>query len=246
MSEYTTGELAKLVDISIRSIQYYDKKNLLKPSQILAKGKRIYDDNSLSRLKLILLLKNLGLSLKAIGEILDSPNAMAVLDLLLEQQLKAAKDQIKNSKDQAKKIEDIKRNLPKIDQIKIQTIDDIDDIMNNKKSLRKVHLRMIMIGIPMDIIEVGTLAWGIIKGEWIPFVIGIIIVLLAAIWISYYYYESTNYICPNCNSEFKPRFKAVFFASHNIRARKLVCPTCGKKSYCVEVYDEKRSTKKVE
>ena len=42
MSEYTTGELAKLTDVSIRTIQYYDKKNILKPSQIQSNGRRIY------------------------------------------------------------------------------------------------------------------------------------------------------------------------------------------------------------
>jgi len=240
MSEYTTGELAKLTQVSVRTIQYYDKKNLLKPSQISGSGKRIYTDADLDKLKLILLLKNLGLSLKAINEILESQNSMKVMNLLLEQQLKFLRDQVKDSKEQLKMIEEIRRNLPEVDQIKITDIQDIEDIMNNKKSLRKVHMTMFLFGIPIDIIEVGTLVWGIMKGNWLPFIIGMIVVIIGAAGLSRYYYDKTNYICPNCNTEFKPKFWAAFWGKHNLRARKLVCPACGEKNYCVEVYDKKK------
>jgi len=240
MSEYTTGELSKLTNISVRTLQYYDKKNLLNPSKLSNNGRRIYTENDLSKLKLILLLKNLGLSLKAIAEILDSSNSIAVLNLLLDQQQKALKDQLKASKSQIKMIDDLKHNLPAMQQFSIKTIDDIDDAMKNKKALRKVHVKMLILGALMDVVEIGTLVWGIRKGQWVPFILGMFMVIIAAIWISKFYFQNTNYICPNCNSEFKPSFKNAFWAKHNPRARKLVCPVCGKKDYCVEVYDEKR------
>jgi Predicted transcriptional regulators len=104
MSEYTTGELAKMTQVSVRTIQYYDKKNLLKPSEIYANGKRIYTDADLNKLKLILLLKNLGLTLKSISEILDSNNSMKVMNLLLDQQLIGLKTQLQTSKEQIKKL----------------------------------------------------------------------------------------------------------------------------------------------
>ena len=239
MSEYTTGELAKLANISVRTIQYYDKKKLLKPSKIFDNGKRIYTDNDLSRLKLILLFKNLGLSLKSIAEILESPNSMTVLNLLLDQQTKALKDQISVSKYQLRMVDEIQHSLPKTSELSLKSIDDIDEIMNNKKSLKKVHLTMIIVGIIMDAIEILTLIWAIQNNDWVPFIIGIFVVILVAIWISKYYYQNTNYICPNCNSEFKPKFWAAFFGAHTPRARKLVCPVCGQKNYCVEVYDDK-------
>lgn len=241
MSEYTTGELAKMTDVSIRTIQYYDKKNILKPDQISNSGKRIYTETEVSRLKLILLLKNLGLSLKAITEILDSQNSTIVLDLLLEQQLKAAKDQVRITKGQIKQMEELRKNLPQISQTPIKTIDDIDNLMNNKKSLRKVHIRMVVYGLLMDVVEIGSLVWGITKNQWQPFIIRMLIAIIFAIWISRYYFQEVNYICPNCNYEFKPKFWAAFWGGHNAHARKLVCPNCHQKNYCVEVYDEKRN-----
>jgi len=239
MSEYTTGELAKLANISVRTIQYYDKKNLLEPSKIFNNGKRIYTDDDLSRLKLILLFKKLGLSLKSIADILESPNSMTVLNLLLDQQIKALKSQITESKDQLRMVDEIQRSLPQASEISLKSIDDIDEIMDNKKSLKKVHLTMIIVGIPMDVIEIVTLIWAIRKNDWIPFIFAIFVVILMAMWLSKFYYKNTNYICPNCNSEFKPKFWEAFFGAHNFRARKLVCPVCGKKNYCVEVYDNK-------
>jgi len=240
MSEYTTGELAKLTQVSVRTIQYYDKKNLLKPSHLYENGKRIYTEADLNKLKLILLLKNLGLSLKSIDEILDSQNSMKVMNLLLEQQLRFLHDQLKTSKDQIKMIEEIRHNLPETDQIKIKDIRDIESVMNNKKSLRKVHMTMLIIGFPLDFIEIGTLVWGIMKGDWIPFIIGMTVVLIVAAWLTRFYFNNTNYICPNCNTEFKPKFWAAFWGKHTPRTRKLVCPSCGEKNYCVEVYDEKK------
>ncbi|GEO78856.1 transcriptional regulator [Companilactobacillus mindensis DSM 14500] len=241
MSEYTTGELAKMTNVSIRTIQYYDKKNILKPHQISSGGSRIYTDTEVSRLKLILLLKNLGLSLKAITEILDSQNSTAVLDLLLDQQLKAAKDQVRITKGQIKQMEDLRKNLPQISQTPIKTIDDIDNLMSNKKSLRKVHIKMVVYGLLMDVVEIGSLVWGITKNQWQPFIIAMLIAVIFAIGITRYYFREVNYICPNCNYEFKPKFWAAFWSGHNIHARKLVCPNCHQKNYCVEVYDEKRN-----
>ncbi|HIY92930.1 MerR family transcriptional regulator [Companilactobacillus sp. HBUAS56275] len=238
MSEYTTGELAKLASVSVRTLQYYDKKGLLRPSKIVESGRRIYTDIDLSRLKLILLLKKLGLSLKAIDEILDSKNSITVLNLLLEQQQKAIKDTLKDSREQLKTIEELRKNLPQINQVSLKTIDDIEDIMKNKKELRKVHLRMVLYGIPFNILEYGTLAWGIIKGQWIPFIVAIFILIIVATLVTRYYFHKTNYICPNCGAEFKPRMKDAFWAKHNIRARKLTCPVCGQTNYCVEVYDD--------
>ncbi|MQS97566.1 MerR family transcriptional regulator [Companilactobacillus halodurans] len=243
MSEYTTGELAKIAEVSVRTLQYYDRKELLKPSQVLDNGKRIYDDNDLQRLKMILLLKALGISLKAIAEILESPNSVTILNLLLEQRQKELKATIKDSKSKLKTVEDLQRNLPQISQIQIETIDDIEKIMDNKKKLRKVHLMMILYGIPLDILEWGSLFWGVFKGVWWPFIVAIVIAIIVASALTYFYYKNTAYICPNCNSQIKPSFKEIIFAKHNLKTRKLTCLVCGKKDYCVEVYDDRNFSK---
>lgn len=60
---YTTGEFAKMAGVTIRTIRYYDTKGILKPSHHNDAGHRLYTDKDFTKLKKILALKYLGLSL---------------------------------------------------------------------------------------------------------------------------------------------------------------------------------------
>ena len=65
---YTSGEFAKKAHVSIRTIRYYDQKNLLKPATHTKGGARLYTDQDFAKLQQILLLKYLGFSLSDIRE----------------------------------------------------------------------------------------------------------------------------------------------------------------------------------
>ncbi|MET3634891.1 DNA-binding transcriptional MerR regulator [Streptococcus porcorum] len=41
---YSTGELAKLAGVSVRTVQYYDQRGILVPSELTEAGRRIYSD----------------------------------------------------------------------------------------------------------------------------------------------------------------------------------------------------------
>ena len=58
------------------------------------------------------------------------------------------------------------------------------------------------------------------------------------VWISRFYFKAVAYICPQCHQVFKPRFKEAFFARHTPKLRRLTCPHCGVKSFCIETCDE--------
>ncbi|HSQ88529.1 MerR family transcriptional regulator [Romboutsia sp.] len=60
---YTTGEFAKMAGVTIRTIRYYDTKGILKPSHHNSSGHRLYSNEDFIKLKKILALKYLGLSL---------------------------------------------------------------------------------------------------------------------------------------------------------------------------------------
>ena len=57
---YSSGEFAKKANVTVRTIRYYDKQNILKPSARTAAGARLYTDADLAKLQQILLLKYLG------------------------------------------------------------------------------------------------------------------------------------------------------------------------------------------
>ena len=66
MKKYTTGQFSKLANVTERTIRYYDKIGLLKPSTVLSNGYRQYTDSDLLKLQKILSLKHLGFSIEEI------------------------------------------------------------------------------------------------------------------------------------------------------------------------------------
>ena len=70
----TVHEVSKLTGISIRTLQYYDKIGLFPPAKYSGAGYRLYDEESLTRLQMILLFRELEFPLKDIKGIIDSPD----------------------------------------------------------------------------------------------------------------------------------------------------------------------------
>lgn len=64
------SEIAGLVGVSVRTLQYYDSIGLLKPAGTDRNGYRLYDENSVEQLKKIRYYRGLDFSLKDISEVL--------------------------------------------------------------------------------------------------------------------------------------------------------------------------------
>ncbi len=79
----TVGEIAKKMGVTIRALQYYDRKGLFSPSCNSEGGRRLYNDKDIVKLHQILTLKSLGFSIDEIKNRLitiDTPQkAIAVL-----------------------------------------------------------------------------------------------------------------------------------------------------------------------
>lgn len=63
---YSSGDFARMAQVSVRTIRFYDKQNILKPSFVTEAGARFYTDSDFVKLQQILLLKYLGFSLEEI------------------------------------------------------------------------------------------------------------------------------------------------------------------------------------
>lgn len=70
----TVNEVSKFAGVSVRTLQYYDKIGLLKPSEYTEAGYRLYSDESLKKLEQILLYRELEFSLDEIKRIVNSPD----------------------------------------------------------------------------------------------------------------------------------------------------------------------------
>lgn len=103
---YSSGQFAKMADVSIRTIRFYDKQNILKPSYVSESGARFYTDSDLARLQQILLLKYLGFSLDDIREMTIDDSDYHFMLNSLKLQLKLVRDQIEQMQLVEKAIED--------------------------------------------------------------------------------------------------------------------------------------------
>lgn len=237
MSKYTTGEIAKLCGVTVRTVQYYDTRGILVPSELSEGGRRLYSEADLRKMKTICFLRDLGLPINTIGELLAEPDPGSVIELLLEQQEQLLREEIGERQGKLDAVLALKREVRGTDNFSVESIGDIANMMENKKKLSKMHWIMVLTGIPVTVLEwAGIILW-IKTGIWWPFAVYVCVAIPWGILISRYYYKRTAYICPQCHEVFKPSFKKMFLANHTPRTRKLTCSHCGHKGFCVETYD---------
>lgn len=69
--DWSIQDTARLAHTTSRTLRHYGDVGLLEPSRIGTNGYRYYDERALLRLQRILMLRELGLGLPAIGEVLE-------------------------------------------------------------------------------------------------------------------------------------------------------------------------------
>jgi len=75
--DWSIQEIARLAGTTSRTLRHYDDIGLLAPSRIARNGYRHYDEAALVRLQRILLLRELGLGLPQIAEVLSRERTQA-------------------------------------------------------------------------------------------------------------------------------------------------------------------------
>ena len=241
MSKYTTGELAKLCGVTVRTVQYYDTRGILIPSELSEGGRRLYSENDLKRMKVICFLRELDLPIDVISQILKEEHPEKVISLLIEQQETVLSDEIAEKQDKLEKLRELKNALKGKTAVSLEAIGDIAVIMEGRKKLKRMRRTTILTGIPVTALQWFSIVYWIVKGVWWPFIVWVTAAVPWSILVSRYYFNHVKYICPECHEVFKPAWKEAFWANHNPTARKLTCTACGRKGFCVEIWggDEK-------
>ena len=108
-AEWSIQDLARAAGTTSRTLRHYGEVGLLRPSRIGGNGYRYYDQDSLVRLQRILLLRDLGLGLPAIAEVLDGQRdpatALRTHLALLEQERQRIGRQIESVRTTLRKTE---------------------------------------------------------------------------------------------------------------------------------------------
>jgi len=234
MSNYTTGEMAKLCNVSVRTVQFYDTKGILHPSDLTEGGRRIYTDDDLRKFRLICTLKAIGLSLNSIKNILESELSGKILTILLDEQVKLLSDEIDERQKQLEMINAIKESIRDKAIIPENTIIGIEGIMEKKNKMsNKKKLTMVYIGVGVaSALGLMFMAWLVASRIWWGLAVYISIAILGLL-ISAFQLKDNVFICPKCDSVFKPPLRRAFFSTGSHKLRWMPCPECGHTDWCV-------------
>lgn len=238
MSKYTTGEIAKLCGVSVRTVQYYDDRGILVPHELSEGGRRLYSEDDLKKMHVICFLRDIGLPINSIAALFAEDKPENIISILLEQQEESLREELRDRQEKLDLLEGIKKELRDVNNFSVESIGDIAYIMKNKNKLKKMRWIMVLTGIPVTALQVTSIVLWATNNLWWLFVIWACVATVWGIWMSIYYFKRVAYICPECHEVFRPKFKEMFWAYHTPTMRRLTCPKCSRRGLCVEVYNE--------
>ena len=106
---YKIGDFSKKVDVSVKTLRYYDEINLFKPVDIdLYTGYRYYSDEQIDDINVILKLKEASFSLEEIKEYWNNFND----DIMLNKKKELFKE-IEKTQDKIREIDYLRSNIVK-------------------------------------------------------------------------------------------------------------------------------------
>ena len=114
----TVGEIAKKMNITVRTLQYYDKEGVLSPSGTSEGGRRLYTNKDIVKLHQILSLKSLGFSLEDIKNRLISLDSPTQVAKALSDQADVMREKVAELTDAIHAIEALKAEV-----VQMQTVD---------------------------------------------------------------------------------------------------------------------------
>ena len=132
---YTSGQFAQMAQVTLRTIRYYDKQNILKPSCLRASGARLYTDQDFARLQQILLLKYLGFSLEDIKDMTINDSDYRFLLNSLNLQRRLVQDRMEQLQLVEKAIQDTTEELEQNGSLDWNKLLSLIHLTNMEKSL---------------------------------------------------------------------------------------------------------------
>lgn len=233
---YSSGELAKMCEITIRTVQFYDKKGLLKPSKISEGGRRQYTESDYIELKYICLYRSLGLSLDEIKQVLKNGSIESIKQLISKQETKIDND-IFQLNQQKERLGTILEQINNSGKLCVNSIDELEILTRKKQKYKKTNgMTVLWIVSYCLFLILGYLIVSPIGGIISAIFITLAIVLLLA--LVYWHKEVNAYICPKCNNKFDIGFLHDLISPNGLKGKYLKCPECNTWGWCNETYPE--------
>lgn len=128
----TVGELAAKMDVTVRTLQYYDKQGLLIPSFQSEGGRRLYTNKDVVKLSQVLSLKFFGFSLEDIKNRLIPLNTPNDVGMALKEQSSIIKDKISYLQEALTAIESLQIEIQQMDSVDWKKYSDIISLLRLK------------------------------------------------------------------------------------------------------------------
>ncbi|WP_304466326.1 MULTISPECIES: MerR family DNA-binding protein [Lactobacillus] len=195
----------------------------------------------MQKLELINYLKQLGFSIKQIKQLLNDHNGSESLLLLFKQQLTENEIQIAAFEEQQQELKSLTKTIA-THRIAADELTDIAKIMNKESRLTSLRRKMWLFGFSILLIEVVGIVSAyqfkqnnFLSAMWLSIAMMLVLVLGLTATLTKYYYDQVEHLCPNCGNKFVPNLTTFIFSAHTPKFRRLVCPNCHQKSYCLEI-----------
>ena len=121
----TIGEVAKKMNVTVRTLQYYDREGLLSPSAISEGGRRLYTDKDIVTLHQILSLKHLGFTLNDIKNRLIPLETPAEIAAVLTEQAAAVRQKVETLSESLRALEMLREEVLQMQSVDFKKYADI-------------------------------------------------------------------------------------------------------------------------
>lgn len=121
----TVGQVARKMDVTVRTLQHYDREGLLSPTAISAGGRRLYTDKDIVLLHQILAMRHLGFSLKDIKDRLPKLETPEQVACALEEQAGEIEQKIRSLSQALQEIQALRQEVLQMGKVDFEKYADI-------------------------------------------------------------------------------------------------------------------------
>lgn len=235
---FSTGELAKLCNVSIRTVQYYDREGIISPSEQSEGGRRVYTEEDLRKFRCICLYKALGFSLEEIKKVTQNKDAYSLLTETILRQQSKIDEEIKALRGTKDKLNAIMGQIEETGQAKIESIEELDALLAKKNQHRKTDVMTYIFLACYVLLLFAGFPVVVSIGGFMPVVMSVIAVILL-FGLIYYHSQVNSYVCAHCHEKFAIGFlNDMFTLNGGKKGKYLKCPTCGHRGWLRETFPE--------
>lgn len=129
---FTVGEIAKGLNVTVRTIQYYDQAGLVKPTSFTEGGRRLYTTKDYVMLHQIISLKEFGFSLKEIKEKLMPAETVEEMNRYLKEQEELINEEIQRKKVTFELIHKFRNEMNEVGKVDWEMFMEIIQLLRNQ------------------------------------------------------------------------------------------------------------------